>query len=107
MDIETRVTNLENLVDSLVKSMYNNKTYTDADIAGVRKNVSEITPYKVTKKAYIDDTEVVFVSMPTGNISVFLDNPSLDYNVSVNHGTITVQFKKPLEEVTEVTISIN
>lgn len=42
MDIETRVTNLEKLVDSLVKMMINQKFYTDADISGIRQNVGDI-----------------------------------------------------------------
>ena len=42
MDIETRLTNLENLVNSLINMMNNNKFYTDADISGVRQNVSEV-----------------------------------------------------------------
>lgn len=42
MDIETRVTNLENLVDSLVELINNRQFYTDADISGVRQNISEV-----------------------------------------------------------------
>ena len=42
MDIETRLTNLENLVNSLINMMNNNKFYTDADISGVRQNVNEV-----------------------------------------------------------------
>lgn len=42
MDIETRVTNLENLVNSLVSMMNNQKFYTDADIAGCRHTEGEL-----------------------------------------------------------------
>ena len=42
MDIETRVTNLENLVNSLVEMINNRQFYTDADINGVRQNISEV-----------------------------------------------------------------
>lgn len=42
MDIYTRVENLEKLVDNIVKTISNNKFYTDADIAGVRQNVTEL-----------------------------------------------------------------
>ena len=42
MDIETRVTNLENLVESLINSINNSKFYTDADINGVRHSVNEV-----------------------------------------------------------------
>ena len=43
MDIYTRVENLENLVNALIKTINNSKFYTDADIAGVRQNVSEMS----------------------------------------------------------------
>lgn len=36
MDIETRVTNLENMLASIANSMVNQKFYIDADIAGCR-----------------------------------------------------------------------
>ena len=42
MDLETRVQNLESMVASIVETITNNKFYTDSDIAGVRKNVSEL-----------------------------------------------------------------
>lgn len=42
MDISTRVENLEKLVESLIKMINNSKFYTDADIAGVRQNVSNL-----------------------------------------------------------------
>lgn len=42
MDINTRLTNLENLVESLIKTINDSKFYTDADINGVRKNVNDI-----------------------------------------------------------------
>ena len=42
MDIYTRVENLEKLVESLIETINNSKFYTDSDIAGVRKNVSDL-----------------------------------------------------------------
>ena len=36
MDLETRIANLENLVESLVIMMSDNKVYTDADVSGLR-----------------------------------------------------------------------
>ena len=41
MDIETRLTNLENLVNSFIKSQGLQKQYSDADINGVRKGVGD------------------------------------------------------------------
>lgn len=102
MDIETRVTNLEKLVDSLVTTINNTKFYTDADIAGVRQSVSEVTPYTETKTAYISDTLVVFTNVPSGNLTVYFDKP---YTVERDADRVTVKFE-PLEEVTTITISI-
>jgi hypothetical protein len=42
MDLEKRVTNLENLVNGLIINMNKNKFYTDADISGIRQNVGDI-----------------------------------------------------------------
>ena len=43
MDINTRLTNLENLVESLINTINDRKFYTDADINGVRQNVNEVS----------------------------------------------------------------
>lgn len=42
MDIETRVTNLENMLANIMKNMNNNKFYTDADIGGCRHTEGEL-----------------------------------------------------------------
>lgn len=102
MDIETRISNLENLVNSLIEMMNNNKYYTDADIEGVRQSVSEITPYTETKTAYIYDTMVVFTKVPSGNLTVYFDKP---YTVERDADRVTVKFEA-LKEVTPITISI-
>ena len=102
MDIETRVNNLENLVNSLIEMMNNDLFYTDADIEGVRQSVSEVTPYTETKTAYIADTFIVFTNVPSGNLTVYFDKP---YTVERDADRVTVKFE-PLEEVTTITISI-
>ena len=105
MDIYTRVENLEKLVDSLVTTMNNNKFYTDADISGVRKNVSDITPYEDTKTAYISDTEVVFFDVPEGALLVSFSNGNGDYSVTKDGTTLKVEFD-PLDEVITITIKV-
>lgn len=102
MDIETRVTNLENMLASVMENISNNKFYTDADVNGVRKSVSDITPYTQTKTAYIDDTEIVFENVPSGNLTVYFDG---NYTIERENDRIIIMFE-PLEEVKEVTISI-
>lgn len=42
MDIEKRVSNLENLVNGLIKNLNNRQYYTDADVAGARKNITDL-----------------------------------------------------------------
>ena len=102
MDIETRVTNLENMLASIIDTLSNNKIYTDADIEGVRQSVSEVTPYTETKTAYIDDTEVVFTNMPEGNLTIYFSKP---YTVVRDEDRLVIKFEA-LEEVTPITISI-
>ena len=109
MDIETRLTNLENLVDNLITKISNDKFYQDADVAGVRKGLSDVIPYKQTKTAYIGDTEVVFENVLAGNLSVFVEDSEgnyPDFTIDRAGGIITVTFA-PLEYVTTITISIN
>ena len=102
MDIETRLTNLENMLASIVDTLSDNKMYTDADIDGVRKSVSDVTPYTETKTAYISDTQMIFNNVPSGNLSVYFDKP---YTVEREADRITIIFEA-LEEVTPITISI-
>ena len=104
MDIETRLKNLENLVNHLSEKRDSYKFYFDADIAGDRQSISAITPYTETKTAYIGDTEVVFTDVPQGNLSVYFDTPT-DYSVERTKDAIAVTFDA-LDEVTTVTISI-
>jgi hypothetical protein len=111
MDIETRVTNLENMLASIVNTLSNNKFYTDADIAGVRQSVSDVTPYTKTKTAYIDDTEIEFKDVPNGTYNVSFNKSVYATRVSKEDftdgtSTVTIEFA-PLEEVTEVTLTIN
>lgn len=105
MDIETRLTNLEKLVDSLVSTINNQKYYTDADIAGVRQDVSNITPYESTKTAYISDTEVIFSDVPEGALLVSFSNGNRDYTVTRLDTSLKVEFE-PLDEVITITIKV-
>ena len=105
MDIETRLKNLENLVDYLSKMVNNNKHYTDADIAGTRQNISAITPYTETKTAYYGESEKTFYDVPDGNVSVYFTDYDGDYSVSRVSGRLTISFDT-LTEQTDITISI-
>lgn len=105
MDIYTRVKNLEELVESLIETINNSKFYTDADISGVRQNISEITPYTETKAAYFNEKEKTFYNVPTGNVSVVFDNYSGDYSVKRVSDRVTVFFDT-LTDSSNITISV-
>lgn len=108
-NLELRVNNLENLVNGLIDTFNKNKFYTDADIEGCAVSISSITPTIITKRGYIDDTEVVFNNVPQGNISVYVEDKNgsfLNYSVSRVTDMITVSFDKPLEYTATVTLSI-
>ena len=105
MDIYTKVDNLEKLVNSLIKTINTSKFYTDADIAGVRQNVSEITPYKKTNVCFIGDSRTIFENAPEGGITIAFDKPVGNYTIFKDNDTIIVCFPM-LEDVTEVTLTI-
>lgn len=105
MDIYTRVENLEKLVDELVKLINRSKLYTDSDISGVRQNVSEITPYTESKKAYYNEKEKTFYNVPQGNVLVQFSNYQGSYAVNRIADRLTVTFDQ-LTENTDITISI-
>lgn len=104
LTVEQRLSNLENLVHALSHKIDNNKYYTDADMQGNRQSISNVTPYTETKTAYIGDTDIYFTNVPLGNVSVFGISPQ--YNVTRLVNDLLIEFDEPLEEVTEVTISI-
>ena len=92
MDIETRLSNLENLVFSLAETLNRNKFYGDADTTGVRQGISEITPYEATEIVYYGEKSKNFYDVPQGNITIFWDNYSGDYSVQRFEDKITVSF---------------
>lgn len=82
---------------------YHEYTYDkDEYIKLISERVEAITPYKVTKTAYIGDTSVTFTDTPNGNLTVYFP---YEYTVERMADRITVSFEE-LEEVTNVTISI-
>lgn len=105
MDLETRVKNLEDMLASIVNTITNNQFYTDADVAGVRKSVSDVTPYKETKKAYYGEKEKTFYNVPSGNVLVLFSDYNGSYSVSRIADRLIVSFDT-LEKETDVTIMI-
>lgn len=107
MTVEQRLSNLENLVNTLSKKIDNNKYYTDADINGNRKSVSDITPYTESKMAYIGDTFAEFNLAKQGNISAWIeiDGVQTPCVFVAEDDKIKVEFEA-LEKVATVSISI-
>lgn len=66
------------------------------------REVESVTPYKQTKTAYIDDTEITFDNVPTGNLTVFFDK---DYEVDRIGDKVVIRFDA-LTEVKEISIMI-
>ena len=99
--LKKAVANLNNTVLQMAKN--NTKEVSKTD--NTANEVKAITPYTETKTAYIGDTEISFDNVPSGNLSVFADNIN-EYRTDRVGSTLNIDFIKPLEEVTEITISI-
>lgn len=68
------------------------------------KQTEAITPWTASKTAYIDDTSVSFENVPNGNMSVYVGG--VNHSLFERDGDRVAVHFEPLEEVTEVTISI-
>ena len=101
-----------NVADGVVTMM---TPYVDSrmleSIDAMGHSLESAMPYRVTKTAYIDDTEVVFKNVPSGTYNVSFDKAVmatkvLRENFTDGTSTVTIEFS-PLEEVTKVTLTIN
>lgn len=99
--LKKAVANLNNTVLQMAKNNTKEVSKTDSTASEVKA----ITPYTETKTAYIGDTDIYFTNVPLGNVSVFGISPQ--YNVTRLVNDLLIEFDEPLEEVTEVTISIS
>ena len=106
MNYEQEINKLKAQVKNLQESFLQaqkNQTPITAKVDDSANKIVELTPYTETKTAYIDDTEIVFTDVPNGNLSVFgIDN----FSMTKDNGRLILTFE-PLEEITEITISIS
>lgn len=106
MNYEQEINKLKAQVKNLQESFLQaqkNQTPITAKVDDSANKIVDLTPYTETKTAYIDDTEIVFTDVPNGNLSVFgIDN----FSMTKDNGRLILTFE-PLEEVTEITISIS
>ena len=104
-DLEERVDALYNSVLQLQANL--NPVIDKSDNAYNTANA--LTPTVLTKQGYIGDSEVVFNNVPTGNVTVFVEDGNgtfLNYSISRNTDMITVSFDAPLEYTATITLSI-
>ena len=97
------------LPPSALALMENSIGRLSAQLNQVSSEVDVITPYVETKTAYIDDTEIIFDIDKKGVITINAEDR--DGNVvpttfEREENKIIVTFESPLEQVTNVTISI-
>ena len=97
-DLEERL----NTFEASLLQMAENLVPQTAKVDETANKVDAITPYTASKTAYIGDTEVVFESVPQGNVSVFGLN---EYQTERIADNLVITFDA-LEEVTTVSISI-
>jgi len=108
MNYELEINKLKNQLQNLqdiVLQMSRNSVPTTSKVDDTANQVKAITPYTDTKTAYIGDTSVYFFDVPNGNLTVYgLDTYK---TIRTSYNAVLIEWETPLEEVTEVTISIS
>lgn len=106
-----RITALEKRLDNLQKAFeqsQRNQVPITAKAEEGANGVKTLTPYTASATAYIDDTQVIFSNVPSGNISVFMtdgEGQNVPYTVEYVNGSVVVMFDKR-ESLATVNISI-
>ena len=107
MTLEQRVESLEHqmrlLQNATIQASKNALPQTEK-LDETASKVVDLTPYTDSKTAYIDDTSVTFEDVPDGNMSVYVGGTN--YSIFDRDGDNVVVKFEPLEEVSEVSISI-
>ena len=107
MNYEYEIQNLKEKVANLqqtVIQMGKNTAPFESKAESAASAVETLTPYTETKTAYIGDTSVHFLDVPSGNLTVYgLDTYK---TTRTSYNAVLIEWETPLEEVTEITISI-
>lgn len=104
-EITRRLNGLERTVYGSKKREYDNTSRSENAIT----KVDAVTPTVLTKQGYIDDKEVVFNDVPSGNVSVYIEDSGgnfINYKISRVSNMITVSFDEPLEYTATIILSI-
>lgn len=105
MNTEQRLNQLEarldNLQNAFIQSQRNQVPIT-GKVDDTANKVTEITPTKLTKRAYIDDTSVTFENVPSGDMTVYCP---VDYTATRIDDRVVIAFDA-LNEAITISISI-
>lgn len=75
-------------------------------ISEVNYKVNDITPFEESKTAYFGEIEKVFYNVPEGNMTVFFDNYTGEYDIDRISDRVTVIFPTRLSDMTTVTLMV-
>lgn len=101
ISIELQNVNFEKQLQDLNDAVSSQQSSIDT----LNSQVSDLTPYVDSQKAYFSESEKTFYNVPEGNISVFFDNYNGDYSINRVSDRVTVSFD-PLEQETTITIKV-
>ena len=105
-NIQTKV---ETVDDETITTYFYEECKIKKEDWDIYQDILAITPARYSKMAYIGDTEAVFSGVKDGNLAVYAKDTSGKYpacTVERSGDAVRVSFE-PLENVTEVTISIS
>ena len=77
-----------------------------ARVSQLSAQVSTVTPYEETKRAFYGEKEKAFHGVPSGNVTVFFDNYNDGYKIERIDDMVLVRFKEMIKDVTSVTIMV-
>ena len=105
--------NIETKTETIEGESVNMYVYDECKIKkedwDIYQDIMKITPTEYKKTAYIGDTETIFSGVKEGNLSVFAKDTEGRYPACTaerSGDTVRVSFE-PLENVTEITLSIS
>ena len=75
-------------------------------INSLNKRVTNITPYKQTKKGYYGEIEKMFYGVPQGDLSIFFTNYAGEYTISRTADRVRIGFPERLTGMTDITIMV-
>ena len=106
--LEIRLNNLQKAFELAMINQVPITAKADSTVT-LSQEIDQITPYTVTKTAYIEDTEITFTDVPDGTMSASVKDSEGNYpayTVERTANRVIIRFAEPLTKVTTVTISI-